>query len=259
MSQPQENNIEEEVIDLHKIWDSIKHSKWLLICVVIVCTCFAGLVSFSLKPSYQSSVLLKTNQQEAGINMATSLTNMLGSLPLMGKGGTPGAIETALITSRFILAPVIKKLNMDVVAKPKYVPVLGHLFANHYDGVGLAKPLFGLSHYAWGGEQILVASMQVAPNLLDQPLSLIALGKGKYLVKNKMDQVLLRGTVGQLSIGAGRSPQIKLNIAKLTARPGTYFFLEKNTIEKTITKVLAGLVVQEQGKVRILESCRRNM
>ena len=79
-----------------------------------------------------------------------------------------------LIKSRMILGAAVKNLDMEIIAKPKYFPVIGEAiarrFQKHNEGDEVSSPLFGQTQYAWGGESIRVDTFTVPPNLLEQAL-----------------------------------------------------------------------------------------
>jgi hypothetical protein len=73
-----------------------------------------------------------------------------------------------------VLGRVVNKLKLDIVAMPRTLPLIGGAFARRYEGDEPNSAWLGFSSFAWGGERIQVDSLDVPPQALDQPHTLIA-------------------------------------------------------------------------------------
>ena len=92
--------------------------------------------------------------------------------------------EIELIKSRMILGAAVKNLNLEIIAEPKYFPVIGaaiaRRFQKHNEGDEVSSALFGQTQYAWGGESIRVDTFTVPSNFIGEKFILIAGKQGHF-------------------------------------------------------------------------------
>ncbi|UIF85834.1 polysaccharide biosynthesis tyrosine autokinase [Cupriavidus sp. UYPR2.512] len=190
------------------------HGRWLA--AATVSAALAGaLYAWSLPPLYQADVLIG----------APRGAPMPWLAPRQG-GAQAAELDTSMLTSRAVLAPVVHDHGLDVEAAPLRLPWLALLWSwlvrPGSDGL-LAAPLPALERYGWGGEQLSVAALAVPAALLDQPLVLVALGGQRYRLLAPDGQQLLEGEAGTLARGG----EVSLRLAALVARPDTQFTLTR--------------------------------
>ena len=236
-----------QAASLQTIWRAIQQSKWIILLITAIFTALGFVGSLTLTPMYSSDLLLNTNQGQANLGVASSIMGLMGDISFIRPTAAPAQVESVLLQSRYLLTPVVKRLNLDIMASPRYFPWLGHISANKYKGNGLAHPLLGLKHYAWGGEEIKVVQLHVAPEYLGKPLRLIAGENGSYQLQDSLGNFILQGQVGQLLSSSPNNPAVQIKVAALKARPGTYFSVEQLTLNQAINTLKTGLMVNEQG------------
>ncbi|WP_454727091.1 MULTISPECIES: polysaccharide biosynthesis tyrosine autokinase [Cupriavidus] len=169
-----------------------------------------------------------------------------------GQGEAPAAPATSelrpdALTSRAVLTPVVRESRLDIVSAPRVVPVIGPLWARlagAADGEPLAPPLglAALSGYAWGGERIDVLALNVPEALLNQPLTLVALGGGEFRLERADGTMLLAGQVGDVVRGEG----VSMKLARLDARADTRFTLMRRDPVTAYDLLAGGLRVEAQ-------------
>jgi tyrosine-protein kinase Etk/Wzc len=190
-------------------------------------------------PIYSSDVLVRVDAPEP---------NAFGVAPqgqvLTQPAPPPTEAEIAIMQSRSVIEPVIHQYKFDVVATPRRLPLLGMLSAKFATPGRPARAWFGLDRFAWGGEQIEVASLSVPPLLEDEKLRLKTLEGGRYVLLDSTGQTLLSGTVGQPAQGNG----ITLLVRQLVARPGTEFTVIDSNAVNTVHRFQRGLTVTDDGK-----------
>ena len=76
----------------------------------------------------------------------------------------------------FVIGAVVDQLSLDLVARPRLFPVMGGAVYRGYSGTGFRSPPFALGRFAWGGERIQLARLEVPARLLGERLTLVALG-----------------------------------------------------------------------------------
>jgi len=198
-----------------------------------------AIYAWSLPAVYQADVLVRPEAR-----------------PEAGKGSGPGGQSAAppagelrpdALTSRAVLTPVVRESRLDIVAAPRVVPLIGPLwarFAGAADGAPLAPPagLDALSGYAWGGERIDVLALNVPEALLNQPLTLVALGDGEFRLERADGATLLAGKAGDVVRGEG----VSMKLARLDARAGTRFTLTRRDPVTAYDLLVRGLMVEAQ-------------
>jgi tyrosine-protein kinase Etk/Wzc len=193
-------------------------------------------------PIYQASAMIQIEAKKVGLDARPEVSTKPTSV-------SEAVTEIELIKSRSVLGKVVGDLKLDIVESPRYLPVIGRWLArtrlaNAEGGEKLMAPLFGLAGYAWGGENLDVYSLEVPEALLGLRMTLVAGENGSYRLLDPDKALLLQGRVGEMSEGNG----VKIEVASLTARPGTEFRLTKNRMLASVLEYQNRLKVAEAGK-----------
>lgn len=160
---------------------------------------------------------------------------------------SPAVAEIELLKSRAVLAKTVENLRLDIEAKPRFFPLIGHYLWRTYeaDKPGqLADSWPQLRGFAWGGEKIDVFQFDVPDDMYGETLTVVAGNNGRYRLLDKDKQPLLDGQVGQMASGNGYRMQIKT----LTARPGTEFKVTRNRVITTAQLYQNRIKTSEAGK-----------
>lgn len=227
-------------IDLATILRTLFDHKKLIAGVVALFTLLGAFYAVVATPVYQANAMIQIEPKKVGLDATPQLNTKPSSV-------SEAVTEIELIKSRTVLGQVVSDLKLDVVATPRYFPAIGRYMAREFTPAAnqkLAVPLFGLDAFAWGGEKIDVFNLDVPENLLGERLTLIAGPNGTYRLVGTDGAPLLSGRVGEVSQGNG----VTLQLAELTARPGTEFRLVKNRLLNTSLDYQQRLRVAESGK-----------
>ncbi|CAI3790105.1 Putative tyrosine-protein kinase in cps region [Pseudomonas sp. MM227] len=227
-------------IDLATILRTLFDHKKLIVVVVALFTLLGGFYAVIATPVYQANAMIQIEPKKVGLDATPQLNTKPASV-------SEAVTEIELIKSRTVLGQVVSDLKLDVVATPRYFPAIGRYMAREFTPTGsqkLAAPLFGLDAFAWGGEKIDVFNLDVPANLLGERMTLVAGPNATYRLVDAGGAPLLSGRVGEISQGNG----ITLQLAELTARPGTEFRLVKNRLLNTSLDYQQRLRVAESGK-----------
>ena len=213
---------------------------------IIACTLLfavAGIAYAMLTtPVYVANAVIQIEEKAPGISS------------LLGDGGgdmfsSPSAAvtEIELLKSRNVIGQAVANLKLDVTAEPKRFPVIGAFVSRRFQSTPdqpVAAPLLSLRSYAWGGEVIDVFQIEVPPAYENEELRLRAGENGRFTLMGPEGETLLEGATGDMIDEAG----FKLQIAELTARPGTDFILIKNNPLRATLNYQNAIGASERGR-----------
>ena len=240
------HTVKETEIDLGTILSILKAHKWLLCIAACIGLIIGFFITKEITPQYEATALIKVNESE------TSNNSILSGISAFSGGASSASsaeVQTALIQSRYVLDPLIKKQALNIQATPIYFPIVGRLLSSDKTDIissdktdiTVTKPRFGLDQYAWGGEEIKVSRLNVDSKIFNKPLTLIAGGNGHFKLYDQNDNFILAGTTGILATSK-KYPDTSILVSKLRSRPRERFtvkLLSTQKIEDTIRKNLS--------------------
>ena len=191
-------------------------------------------------PVYQATAMIQVENGGASVPGFDDMAGMFES--------TSAAVtEIELLKSRSVIGEAVDTLKLDITAGPKLFPLIGSRAYRKFTSTNdrdLAKPSFGASSYAWGGESISIFRFDVPRTAIDQKFTLVAqAGNGLALLNSDGSQIL-SGKVGQeLTNG-----KFNLTVRELNARPGTEFILIRKDRLNTILDLQASISASEKAK-----------
>jgi len=212
---------------------------WWVIGIAVLVTLGAVIYSKLATRVYSADALIQ-------IDASTPNANTAGAQALAAltpSAGTHTDAEIEIIKSRAVVEPVVEKFKLNFSAAPNTVPYIGGLISLFARPGHPLPALFGLSSYAWGGEQFSVDSISVPAQLEGTTLTLRALGDGRFELLGPADRQLLTGVAGQRATANG----ISILVKQLVARPGTEFFVTRYNQLDAIAGLAGGLHVVEKG------------
>ena len=237
---------DDDEIDLGELLATLVDSKWLISLITLVILAVGTAYAFLGKPIYQADAMLQVEENTPSLGALEPVADLMGKkVPMMA--------EIELIKSRMILRAAVKNLNLEIIAKPKYFPVIGEAIARRFQpsdaGEEFSSPLFGQSDYAWGGESIQVNTLTVPSAWLGKELILIAGEQGHFQLMYE-DELVLEGEVGKLASKQLEDTQqpLTLFVSLLKSRPGTQFILMRKTEGDAISELQETLGAVEKGK-----------
>ncbi len=228
-------------IDLRNLIQPLKAEKWYVIISVLVIFLISVAYAVLKPPVYQSNVLLEVQDDQNNLNKLT--TNML---PLNSNETSSTNKQIALIKSRYIIEPVITNLALNIHIQPHYFPIIGAWYARHHNQT-LSQPLWNLSSFAWGGENLKISLLNVQPSEENKKLTLIANGNNTYLLLDENHNRILQGKVGEVATNLNPNNPISIKVDSLNARSGTEFFVTKIPLDELIDKMSSQLVIRDLG------------
>jgi tyrosine-protein kinase Etk/Wzc len=244
-NQPIENFLSD--IDIKLIFFKLLENKWIIILSITLALALGMLYTFNKVPKYISTALIQVDSQLGSANNMQQLLGNMGISISPLERASPAEIEIALIKSRFILQSVVDKLNLNIAVTPHYFPVIGRGWARHARPNTIAKPLFGLSKFAWGGEEVAVDMFDLNSSQYDKNFRLRVDSSNTYSIYLH-DTLLLTGRVRQtVQTAENVTPHIKIRIGEIKANPGTEFTIAKRNPDDVVLELSQGLSLVDLG------------
>lgn len=230
----------EDEIDLREIFVTLLESKYLLATITVLALLAGCFFAYVSDPVYSAEATVRIEKKR-------SLATTLGHLGGMLESELPIEDEIEILRSRVILRQVVENLSMNIIAKPRFYPVIGKAMTRHYHSNSdeLAEIWFGANKYAWGGEIIELKNLEVPSEMVNKKLIVVAGQAGHYQLLQTDGQKLLEGQVNQ---PVAEINQIKLHISSLHAHSGTQFYLTKLNKQTAIQNLAERLTVISKGR-----------
>jgi len=241
---PTQGFVEDE-IDLREYLGILIEARWLILGITAAVFALALIYVIAAAPIYRSDALIQVENNKPTLSGLEDITTAL-------TGEVPSVTEIEIIRSRRIIGSAIDNLNLDIEANPDYFPIFGARSARKFNslnvGDSLAKPVWGLGSYAWGGERINVQRLDVPREIEGKKLILVAGEGGNYKLYGPDDEILVSGMADKLSSGATEDrQQVNVFISDLHARAGTHFNLVRYSRSKMVEDLEKSISVKEKG------------
>ncbi|MFM0061764.1 polysaccharide biosynthesis tyrosine autokinase [Paraburkholderia aspalathi] len=233
---------EEQDDDMHfSDFVVLMSENWKLILSVLAVVLGLG-TGYALlaQPVYEANAMIQVEDS------ANPAQDALGDLASMFDSKQTAAAEMEIMQSRLVVSQTVSALHLDITASPRYFPIIGQLVARYSDEDGVSSAPLGLTSFAWGGEKIEVSSFDVPKKYYGKKYTLVAEKNNRFVLRNPDDVIVAQGDVGSLVSGADMATSIKLN--SLVARPGSVFFVQRESTLETIDKLQKKLVIVEKTK-----------
>lgn len=228
---------ERDDIDLLGIFGSLIDQKWLIGALTGAFMLTGVAYAILATPVYLANAVVQVEPKKNDMLGFSDLNSML-------TGQSPSVTEIGIIKSRAVIGKAVDDLQLDIDVTPNTFPFIGNFLARRYKGEGVAAPRFGLSSYAWGGERLEIARLNLPEELLGKKLTLIAGEQQRFQLFDDNDNLLVEGVAGEAFAHNG----VEGRIAELKANPGTRFDVVRDPRIVTILDYQDALDVSEQGK-----------
>ena len=235
----------EDEIDIGELFGVLIDGKWIITIVTMFMLLLGVAKALLDNPIYKTDAMLQVNETSQTMTGLEPLDILNSNIPVMA--------EIELIKSRMILGEAVKNLDLEIIAKPKYFPLIGEAIARRFQHLNqdnaVSSPLFGQSQYAWGGEAIQVDTFIIPAGWEDEELILLAGEQGAFQLLYD-DEIILEGVTGKLANKQLKEKQqsIAIFVSRLKSRPGTKFSIIKQSNNGAIRELNNNLTVTEKGK-----------
>lgn len=231
---------DQDSIDLLGIFGSLIDQKWLIGALTGAFMMTGVAYAILATPVYLANALVQVEPKKNDMLGFSDLNSMLG-------GQSPSVTEIGIIKSRAVIGKTVDDLRLDIDVIPNTFPLIGGFLSRRYRGeteLSVAPPRFGLSSYAWGGERLEFARLDLPKELLGKKLSLIAGEQQHFQLFDDNDNLLIEGVAGEPFAQDGVEGQI----THLQANSGTRFEVVRYPRIVTIQGYQDALDISEQGK-----------
>lgn len=240
VTKPHEQDDDNDEIDLMGLLGTLIDHKWLIAGVTGVFMAAGVAYALLATPVYQANALIQVEAKKNDMLGFSDIGSMLGK-------ESPSATEIELIKSRRNIGAAVDNLKLDIEVEPNYFQLIGEFVARRFKPDAenpVASPLLGMNSFAWGGEHLKLADLQLPQELLGTDLTLVAGEGGSFTLLDEDSNVLVKGQVGQ----AYEQNGVKVQVESLQANPGTTFEVVRYPRLTTILNYQKDLDVSERGK-----------
>jgi tyrosine-protein kinase Etk/Wzc len=210
-------------IDVQVVINQIRENKWLII-LVMMFTLSCG-VFYSLKkvPQYASDILLQIkSDRQSGSGVIGKISQQLN---VGGSRDDPEVTQIALIKSRYILAPVVESLGLDILAAPKQSRLM--------------------SIFSPSKAKIDISKFLIPSDLINQNFTIVVGQDKEYSLYDPMKKRLLRGKIGK--VVSSKDGEIQLQVDAIDASPNTTFLLRKKPMSNVVQSLKSQLQITDLG------------
>ena len=228
-------------ISLQELAEAIAAEWRTVASVAAVVLALAGVYLVLAPRIYEADAVIRVEEKPRTMTGLEEVAAMLGEK-------SAAEIEIEVIRSRRLLASVVERLGLDVEVQPSRFPLVGAALARRYLGAEPAPARLGFERFAWGGERLRIARLEVPEVLLDERMELTALGDGGYALSAGGGQVVLEGRAGVPASAAAAGGSVEITVAELSARPQTRFLVTRRRRDDVVDLLQNALRAEEKGK-----------
>ncbi|ANB77113.1 tyrosine protein kinase [Paraburkholderia phytofirmans OLGA172] len=231
----------DEEIDFHQLVGTLIDNRWLIAVVTGIFLAVSIAYAMLATPVYQADALLQVEHRTPVGGVASELQQLLGS------SNTEAITEIALLTSRMVVGQAVDDLRLDIPVQVRRFPLVGDAISRQFrssNSLLLARPIWGMGRYGWGGEAISVKKFEVPDSMLNVPLTLVADSGEAYRLEDGNGDEILHGKVGEIVEKSG----FTIMVSHLRANPGTVFDIRRVPTLSAIVNLQNDLIAIEQGK-----------
>ena len=235
---PAQSDEDSNDFDIAELLAQLMARKWL----IALATAFGllgGLFVGQLPPDvYRASALVHIEGRSQGIELPEILVG--GGF----NAGNTGLIETEahIIRSRFILGPVVDRLNLDWQIAPKRFPLIGHVAVRRS---WPQIPGWVLPSYTRYGDKAEIDLLEVDEPLVNRRVRLVVTGEDSFEATLSGRDEVVTGRVGET---IHMAPGFRFRLSELKAGVGRVYTIWRSADASAINRVRGGLKVSERGR-----------
>jgi tyrosine-protein kinase Etk/Wzc len=211
----------------------------VMLAVLLLGTAYAFLAS----PVYKADAMIQVS--EAAPQNANGQANAVQTVSQMFDSKSTTAAEIELLRSRAVVEDTVKKLHLDITARPRYFPIVGGMISGILGTRNGEPPVSWLSGFAWGNESIGVPKFDTPKDLFDKSFTLTAGDNGNYVLSDPDGIAILNGKVGQEASGVSTFGPVTILVDKMVGEDGSKYELSRASTFGTVDELQHRLTVTE--------------
>jgi tyrosine-protein kinase Etk/Wzc len=212
----------------------------VMLAVLLLGTAYAFLSS----PVYKADAMIQVSEA-APQNNANGQANAVQTVSQMFDSKSTTAAEIELLRSRAVVEDTVKKLHLDITARPRYFPIVGGMISSILGTRNGEPPVSWLSGFAWGNESIAVPKFDTPKDLFDKSFTLTAGDNGNYVLSDPDGIAILNGKVGQEASGMSTFGPVTILVDKMVGEDGSKYELSRASTLGTVDELQHRLTVTE--------------
>lgn len=225
------NNTEDSFQLLAVFWSK----KWWIILTGIVFGLFGLAAAHTIPPKFKAEALVQLETRNNGVQFSSDIADMLSP-------ESEAVTEIEILKSRLVLGKVVSNLQLDVVATPIQLPIIGNLLQR----VSIPRPNWAfLAPYAWHDEKIRVSSLVVPLEWIDSNLTITKLSDETFSILSPDNQIR-QGVVGKSL--EDKTAGLNVFVSQLEGRDGAKFSVKRLSVINAVETIRSGLSVSEKNK-----------
>jgi tyrosine-protein kinase Etk/Wzc len=212
----------------------------VMLAVILLGTAYAFLAS----PVYKADAMIQVTEATPQ-NNANGQANAVQTVSQMFDSKSTTAAEIELLRSRAVVEDTVKKLHLDITARPRYFPIVGGMISSLLGTRNGEPPVSWLSGFAWGNESIAVPKFDTPKDLYDKSFTLTAGENGNYVLSDPDGIAILNGKVGQEASGTSTFGPVTILVDKMVGEDGSKYELSRASTLGTVDDLQHRLTVTE--------------
>lgn len=236
---------DDDEISLGELLNVLAQRVWLIAGVFLVVLVLGLAYALLARPIYQADALIQVEDQKgSALSGLSQLSEFIG----MQQSSVAGELE--ILRSREVLMKAIRATQGNVrVRVDNRFPLIGGWMARRHEAEtkGVAQPFLGLDGYAWGGEALVFAELDLPRRQWGQDFYLQITDDG-YVVLDEDGAELAAGVTGERLSFQIQDEGASLAVRTLDGRVGTRFHFVQNSPIQAFEDLRKELSVSEAGK-----------
>ncbi len=227
--------------DARRYLHILYHNRRQLLLTVLVSSLLSLAYLYSANKVYQANALLR-------IEGESSLLETLLEKGRPDLSETPLAKEESrILQSRAVLGSVVDSLDLAIESNPVFFPIAGKLLAAFPPVITWINSVFPNNGYAWGGESIVVESLDVPESMQGKKMTLVAEDGGLFSLSIG-EQMLVEHAAPSVLTGlnVSRDGRYSILVSRLDAPAGTHFDLYHLPRGEAIDKLRRALSINSR-------------
>jgi tyrosine-protein kinase Etk/Wzc len=231
----------ESALSLSFIFRNILEHRWMIGIIALITALLGTVYALSVVPVYEANLLIQVKES------SPPAADIPGNMPAGLDMKTQTSTEVEVLRSRSVLSRTVDAAKLDIIAEPKYFPIIGASIARGNKKIS-SPGLFGRGGYVWGAEKLEISTFNLPDSLLGRPFELTVEDNNAYLLTQKEFGIEIKGQAGQTTRARTDAGDIEILVSNLVAKPGAQFKVSRIQKSQAVEQLQKSLVISERGR-----------